>query len=378
MRPAGRIFSLCIRFWAFGRASAECMKENALFFYALKMVFDGTCGRGIKRMDMWKIQNKGIIATCLIGFLLISSMCCHGGKAMDGKPFIKWAGGKGQLLEQLSALLPKDFAERKDVVYVEPFVGGGAMLFYMLATYPNIKKAIINDLNSDLITTYKVIKERPEELIAMLRVMQNEYRSCKNEAERKEYYLAKRERYNSREAKDVEVAALFIFINRTCFNGLYRVNSKGKYNVPFGKAKNPLICDEETIMMDSRLLQKVEILNGDFEGVEKCVERAGAFFYFDPPYRPLTQTASFTAYSKDGFGDDQQKRLAEFCRRLDASGHQWLLSNSDPHNSNPDDMFFEEIYKGFDINRVSASRMINSKASGRGKITELAIRNYKE
>ena len=133
---------------------------------------------------------------------------------MDGKPFIKWAGGKGQLLEQLSALLPKDFAEHRDVVYVEPFVGGGAMLFYMLTTYPNIKKAIINDLNSDLITTYKVIKERPEELIAMLRVMQDEYRSCKNEAERKEYYLAKRERYNSREAKDVEVAALFIFINR--------------------------------------------------------------------------------------------------------------------------------------------------------------------
>ena len=188
----------------------------------------------------------------------------------------------------------------------------------------------------------------------------------------------RRIRWVAREAKDVEVAALFIFINRTCFNGLYRVNSKGKYNVPFGKAKNPLICDEETIMADSRLLQKVEILKGDFEGVEKYIEKGGAFFYFDPPYRPLTPTASFTAYSKDGFGDDQQKRLAEFCRRLDASGHQWLLSNSDPHNSNPNDMFFEEIYKGFDINRVSASRMINSKASGRGKITELAIRNYKE
>jgi len=329
-------------------------------------------------MDMHKIHIKRCLTSYLLGFLLISSMYCYGGKVVEVKPFIKWAGGKGQLLEHLSALLPKDFSERMDVVYVEPFVGGGAMLFHMLATYPNIKKAIINDLNSDLITTYKVIKERPEELIAILRVMQDEYRSCKNEAERKEYYLGKRERYNSREAKDVEVAALFIFINRTCFNGLYRVNSKGKYNVPFGKAKKPLICDEETIMMDSRLLQKVEILNGDFEGVEKCVERGGAFFYFDPPYRPLTQTASFTAYSKDGFGDDQQKRLAEFCRRLDASGHQWLLSNSDPHNSNPDDMFFEEIYKGFDINRVSASRMINSKASGRGKITELAIRNYKE
>ena len=371
-------FSLHVFAQAFGRASTECMKEKALFFYALGMVRYSGLRRANYGMNMRKNQTRRCATSCLLGFLLISSMYCYGGKAMEGKPFIKWAGGKGQLLEQLSALLPKDFAERKDVVYVEPFVGGGAMLFHMLATYPNIKKAIINDLNSDLITTYKVIKERPEELVAMLRVMQGEYRSCKNEAERKEYYLAKRERYNSREAKYVEVAALFIFINRTCFNGLYRVNSKGKYNVPFGKAKNPLICDEETIMMDSRLLQRVEILNGDFAEVEKCVERAGAFFYFDPPYRPLTQTASFTAYSKDGFGDDQQKRLAEFCRRLDASGHQWLLSNSDPHNFNPDDMFFEEIYKGFDINRVSASRMINSKASGRGKITELAIRNYKE
>jgi DNA adenine methylase len=208
--------------------------------------------------------------------------------------------------------------------------------------------------------------------------MQDEYRACEKEEERKQYYLAKRERYNSRLTKDAETASLFIFINRTCFNGLYRVNSKGKYNVPFGKARNPLICDEETIRMDSQLLQKVEILNGDFEAVEKHIKCKNIFLYFDPPYRPLTQTASFTAYSKDGFGDDQQKRLAEFCRRLDASGCKWLLSNSDPHNSDPSDMFFEEIFKGFDINRVTASRMINSKVSGRGKITELAIRNYKE
>ena len=328
---------------------------------------------------MSKLTRREFCESASATALLVASMPISAMSA-TAKPFVKWAGGKGQLIKQLSDLLPNDFEERKEVVYVEPFVGGGAMLFYMLSTYPNIKKAIINDLNSDLVATYKVIKERPEELIATLRIMQEEYRACKDDEERKQYYLSKRERYNSREAKDVEVAALFIFINRTCFNGLYRVNSKGKYNVPFGKAKNPLICDEETIMADSRLLQKVEILKGDFEGVEKYIEseRGGAFFYFDPPYRPLTQTASFTAYSKDGFGDDQQKRLAEFCCRLDASGHQWLLSNSDPHNSNPNDMFFEEIYKGFDINRVSASRMINSKASGRGKITELAIRNYKE
>ena len=292
------------------------------------------------------------------------------------KPFIKWAGGKGQLLAQLDEHLPQHLSQY-EFTYIEPFVGGGAMLFHMLQKFPNINKVIINDINPHLITAYKVIKDNPNELIEQLSQLEKDY-IILDEEEKKSFYLDVRNIFNKEQLNEIERTKFLIFLNRTCFNGLYRVNSKGKYNVPFGKAKNPLICDEETIMMDSRLLQKVEILNGDFEGVEKCVERAGAFFYFDPPYRPLTQTASFTAYSKDGFGDDQQKRLAEFCRRLDASGHQWLLSNSDPHNSNPDDMFFEEIYKGFDINRVSASRMINSKASGRGKITELAIRNYKE
>lgn len=200
------------------------------------------------------------IATTAVAMSLPFSV---GAKDSIAKPFIKWAGGKGQLLEQLSALLPKDFAERKDVTYVEPFVGGGAMLFYMLSTYPNIKRAVINDLNSDLVTTYKVVKESPDELIGALKTMQEEYRAKKNEEECKEYYLQKRARYNSKQTSAVETAALFIFINRTCFNGLYRVNSKGGYNVPFGKAVNPLICDEATIRADSQLLQKVEILNGD-------------------------------------------------------------------------------------------------------------------
>ena len=293
------------------------------------------------------------------------------------KPFIKWVGGKGQLLEQLSVLLPKDLATRKNLAYGEPFVGGGAMLFFMLGRYPNITRAVINDLNRELIATYRSVKESPDELIDILRKQQDRYRTCKTEEERKAFYLAERERYNKRGLRDVEVAALFIFLNRTCFNGLYRVNSKGLFNVPFGKSVNPLICDEDTIRADSKLLQKVEILNGDFEQVEKSLGK-NAFVYFDPPYRPLTQTASFTAYAKDGFNDDEQRRLASFCRRLDKNGHQWLLSNSDPHNADPSDMFFEEIYSGFDINRVSASRMVNSDASGRGKIAELAIRNYRD
>lgn len=296
---------------------------------------------------------------------------------MQGKPFIKWAGGKGQLLDQLSDLLPENLKDRKDLVYVEPFVGGGAMLFYMLSNYTNITHAVVNDLNSDLVATYTVIRDRPEELIRELSNMQDEFYECQSDEGRKKVYLEKRERYNMKCAESVETAALFIFLNRTCFNGLYRVNSKGLYNVPFGKALRPLICDVDTIRADSKLLKKVVILNGDFGDVEKYV-KGKSFFYFDPPYRPLTQTASFTAYSREGFGDDQQKRLADFCRHLDRAGHQWLLSNSDPHNTDPNDMFFEEIFKGFDIHRVSASRMINSKSDGRGKITELAIRNYKE
>ena len=339
--------------------------------------FDRSADKTCNRMDGQYTNRRTFVRTVFAMSVCTCFPMCLYGRAMRAKPFVKWAGGKGQLLGQLDDHLPRDLAERKDLVYVEPFVGGGAMLFHMLAKYSNIQRAVINDLNADLIACYKTIKERPNDLIKALRSFQSEYWSMGEDADRKAMFLSKRERYNSNKAGCTETAALFIFLNRTCFNGLYRVNSKGKFNVPFGKAKRPLICDEGTILADSRLLQKVDILCGDFAGVEGAV-KGKAFFYFDPPYRPLTQTAAFTAYSKDGFGDAQQERLAEFCHRLDKDGHQWLLSNSDPHNVNPNDMFFEKLYSGFNINRVSASRMINSKVSGRGRITELAIRNYKE
>ncbi len=322
-------------------------------------------------------ESRKMARFIVVTFGVLSTFLCLSGKDMKAKPFVKWAGGKGQLIEQLDNLLPKDFLERRDMIYAEPFVGGGAMLFHVLDKYRNIRHAVINDLNLDLVTCYKVIKDKPEALIASLYKLQDTYRSLDTMESKEEMFLSNRDRYNSHKGEDVEIAALFIFLNRTCFNGLYRVNSKGLFNVPFGKSTNPLICDEDTIRADSRLLQKVEILNCDFEQVESSLGN-NAFIYFDPPYRPLTQTASFTAYAKNGFNDNEQRRLAAFCRRLDKSGHKWLLSNSDPHNIDPSDMFFEEIYSGFDIHRVSASRMINSNASGRGKITELAIRNYQE
>ena len=298
-------------------------------------------------------------------------------KEAKAKPFVKWAGGKGQLLEQLAELLPRDLATRKDFTYIEPFVGGGAMLFYMLSTFPNISRVIINDFNHDLIQCYTAIRNTPDDLIRELEKHQSAYYALKDDDARKAYYLSQRERYNARTTSPIETAALFIFLNRTCFNGLYRVNSKGKFNVPFGRATKPLICDVETIRADSKLLQKVEILCGDFESVESHIKER-SFVYFDPPYRPLPNTSSFTAYSKNGFDDSEQKRLAAFCRRLDKAGHQWLLSNSDPTNTDATDKFFDEAFEGFEIRRVMASRMINSKADGRGKITELAIRNYKE
>ena len=324
-------------------------------------------------IEDWKQKARSIYF--ILSLALAFSTCGESG--VKAKPFVKWAGGKKQLLEQLDHLLPSDLGERKGLVYVEPFVGGGAMLFHMLAKYQNIERAVINDLNDNLVTCYRIVKSKPEELIAELKTLQDEFCTKNDEQTHKAMYLAKRERYNLRNASEVETAALFIFLNRTCFNGLYRVNSKGAYNVPFGKVQRPLICDAATIRADSKLLQKVEIMCGDFAGVTNGIV-GKAFFYFDPPYRPLTQTAAFTAYSKDGFGDDEQERLAGFCRLLDEKGHQWLLSNSDPHNINPNDMFFEKLYEGFELNRVSASRAINSKADGRGKITELAIRNYSE
>lgn len=325
---------------------------------------------------MNKISRRKFVTDVAVTAAVVTMPNISNSAQGEAKPFIKWAGGKGQLLDQLDALLPHDFASRENLTYVEPFVGGGAMLFHVLAKYPNIKVAVINDLNKELVTLFSVIKSKPEKLISRLLVLQNAYQECESMEARKEMFLSMRAKYNTRKGGDVEIAALFVFLNKTCFNGLYRVNSKGEFNVPFARAQSPLICDADNLRETSRILQKVTILNVDFADVPNCVN-GKAFFYFDPPYRPLTDSSAFTAYSKGGFDDNEQRRLAHLCRKLDREGHQWLLSNSDPHNVNPNDMFFEEIYDGFDIQRVHASRMINSKADGRGKITELAIRNYR-
>lgn len=269
------------------------------------------------------------------------------------KPFIKWAGGKGQLLEQLDAYLPEDFGDRRNITYIEPFVGGGAMLFYMLQQYPNIRHAIINDVNSDLTTCYQTVKDNPEELITSLMEIQSAYNALTTEEGRKDFFLAVRDRYNEKNLDPLENTTKFIFLNRTCFNGLYRVNKKGLFNVPFGKYINPQICDPATIRLDSELLQRVEILTGDFEATLDHVGDGYNFFYFDPPYRPLNATSSFNSYSKEDFNDEEQIRLRDFCARLNGRlGIGWMLSNADCSAKNPEDTFFEDIYTEFATSRV--------------------------
>ena len=297
----------------------------------------------------------------------------------QAKPFIKWVGGKGQLLPQLEKQLPDELYE-EDFTYIEPFVGGGAMLFFMLQKFPNIKQVFINDINRNLTNAYKIIKQEPEGLVYRLKHIEQKYLNIKTENERKDFYLEMRRRFNEENLSSLDKTALLIFLNRTCFNGLYRENAKGFFNVPFGRYVNPTICNEEVIYADSELLNRydVQILNGDFKDTTKNIDNAGlTFFYFDPPYRPLSATSSFNSYVKEDFNDDSQRDLANFCRMLDGKENvRWMLSNSDCSAKNPADTFFEDIYKGFDIQRVYASRMVNAKASKRGKLTELLIRNY--
>ena len=294
---------------------------------------------------------------------------------VKAKPFIKWVGGKSQLIEQLDTQLPADFDSLEDVTYIEPFVGGGAMLFYMLQHYPNINHAIINDINPDLTTCYRTVRDNPKELIASLQDIENTYLSLNTEEARKEFFMVVRNRYNEKNLDPIENTTKFFFLNKTCFNGLYRVNKKGLFNVPFGRYSNPTICNPETILKDSELLQRVEILNGDFEETFKYAQ-GNTLFYFDPPYRPLSDTSSFNNYAKEAFDDDAQIRLKKYCDRINDAGFKFMLSNSDGKSVNGKDNFFDVLYAAYQIERVLASRSINSNPNKRGELTEILVRNY--
>ena len=292
------------------------------------------------------------------------------------KPFLKWAGGKGQLLKEIEEYYP--FENRKITKYAEPFIGGGAVLFDILSKY-DLEEIYISDINSELINTYRVIRDNVDKTIELLTKYQSEYIPCDKE-ERKCYYMAKRLRFNNLKINgnddvNIEKAALMIFLNKTCFNGLYRVNKKGLFNVPMGSYKNPMICDEDNLRAVSEKLQKVTVVCGDYKKSTEFID-AKTFVYFDPPYRPITDTANFTAYTENLFNDDEQIELAKFVDEMGNKGAKIVISNSDPKNSNKNDDFFDNIYSAYKIKRVEATRMINSKSEARGKIKELLISNF--
>lgn len=295
------------------------------------------------------------------------------------KPFVKWAGGKTQLLAQLDNYLPCDLVARP-FTYIEPFVGGGAMLLHMLGRFPHIGRVVINDINPHLIRAYHTIKCQPRQLIDALNALQNKYLPLNHE-HRTDMFLTLRTRFNQGGLDDLHDTACFIFLNKTCFNGLYRENSHGEFNVPHGRYAHPVICNAPLIMADSQALNRahVQICNGDFAQIAAQISpKEVNFIYMDPPYRPLTATASFTAYSRAAFNDRDQQRLANFCRSITATGCLWMLSNSDCSAHDPSDRFFEQLYAGFTIARVTAKRAINSNPAKRGRLTELLIYNNYE
>ena len=266
-------------------------------------------------------------------------------------PIVKWVGGKRQLMFELLKNMPKSYNR-----YFEPFIGGGALFFELQP-----EQAYISDMNEELINLYSVVRDNVYELIDDL---------SKHEVS-KEYFLEIRnidrtEKYA--ELSDVERASRFIYLNRTCFNGMYRVNSQGQFNVPFGHYKNPRIIDENNLLNCSELLKKTEIKCADFSEILTKVQK-GDFVYFDPPYVPLNETSSFTSYTKDGFDIDMQFKLRDVCDELDNKGVKFMLSNSDTKLVN-------ELYANYDIKKVFASRQINANANGRGKIAEVLVRNY--
>ncbi|MEE4358921.1 MAG: Dam family site-specific DNA-(adenine-N6)-methyltransferase [Desulfococcaceae bacterium] len=297
---------------------------------------------------------------------------------------MKWAGGKGQLLRQFENYYPYELRKGGIERYIEPFIGGGAVFFEIMQRY-DIRSSYISDVNRNLILTYRVIQRQPDILMEFLEQYQKEYDSTA-EDKRSHLFLSMRKNFNSRQSEInyekfsdnwIPRAAQLIFLNKTCFNGLFRLNSKGEFNVPFGKYKKPSILDSRNIMSVSKVLQNTEILISDYKN---CFDSADekTFVYFDPPYRPISRTASFTNYAGFEFTDREQIELSEFFRKLDTEKHSRLmLSNSDPKNENPDDCFFEKIYKGYRLHRVRANRMINCNADRRGQISELLITNYK-
>lgn len=293
------------------------------------------------------------------------------------KPFLKWAGGKTQLLGVLRNAFPQDFLENdgEHSIFVEPFCGSGAVFFSLFEKSTFRGNALLNDINPALVKTFLAVRDAPKRLVAALSELEAKYNTLSVPA-RSEFFYECRAEFNEGTTDALRTATLFIFLNKTCFNGLFRVNSDGKFNVPFGRYKNPRICASDTIFSASSALSHAKIRCADFEETLSEVEKMRSrheqvFFYFDPPYKPLSATSSFTAYARNRFADSEQIRLCNFCKKLDALGFRWLLSNSDTG-----DGFFENLYAGFNLRRVPAKRAIAAHANSRKDVSEILISNY--
>ena len=306
-------------------------------------------------------------------------------KKVIAKPFLKWAGGKRQLLDQLQSRFPQEL-NGKGIIrrYYEPFLGSGAVFFWVMQNC-KIKQAYINEFNPEIYLCYVAIQKDVEKVIKYLKALGKKYHKL-NLAAQERFYYQVRDKYNHTRRninfekhgsrKNSERAAMTIFLNRTCFNGLYRVNSKGDFNVPFGRYKKPTICDSQNLRVVNEILKDVTISNKDFSVIQKQIKQH-SFVYFDPPYRPLNKTSNFTSYSNNEFNDNEQKRLAIIFKKLnEIDGVKIMLSNSDPKNENKEDIFFEQLYSDFKIERLKARRMINCDASKRGEINEILVMNY--
>lgn len=295
------------------------------------------------------------------------------------KPFVKWAGGKSKLIPQLEAAFPPQIYTDPSITYIEPFVGGGAMLFHLLMDeHVRFSRIVINDINADLMNCYRTIKDSPQDLLKELRRIEQLHWHMHTETGKSELFYAHRDRYNSKLCtSECERAALFLYLNHTCFNGLYRVNVDGAFNVPYGKRKKPVICNEERILADSEWLNSADItmLTGDYTQVESYVNDGHTFMYIDPPYKPLNSTSNFKEYSNAPFNDKEQEALKEFCDRVTSKGAALMLSNSDARDE-AGDSYFKKLYEGYHCRHVYAPRSINPQAHVRKHLPEILITNY--
>lgn len=292
------------------------------------------------------------------------------------KPFVKWAGGKTRLLKEIEQRLPADFDEWENVTYVEPFVGGGSMLLHMLSKHSNITRAIINDINPVLMKSYLTIKNDPSSLIEDLNELKREYIRLAIGTPRDDFFYNTRKEYNEMDLGNEKKIALFIFLNHTCFNGLYRENRMGLFNVPHGKYKNPVIFEESNLLELHDILKKVDIKCGDFANLLNRKYGNNTFIYIDPPYRPINaEMTMFTEYDKSGFTDADQRRLKILCDTCTGLGYKIMVSNSDSYDG--DVSYFENLYNGgYHLDRITVTRMINPYNARDRRPQEVIITNY--